>query len=106
MKKVEDSPKAVEYRLFCGPDLILIIPDTVERDGPIIMSDEEKKNLSKEQNRGRIICVGESVSYWQVGDYVSFYKGASTTIKESGIEYVTIHKNHVLVRFAEKSFEI
>lgn len=94
----------MKFKLETGPDLVLIEPDSVERkeeDSQIKMSDEEKKNREKEQNRGKIVNVGESVQFWKIDDYVSFYRNAATPIKEEGKEYLTIHKGHILVRFKE-----
>lgn len=94
----------MEFQLEAGPDLVLIEPDNVERaeeESKIIMSDQEKKNREKEQNRGKIKHLGENVSFWKVDDYVSFYRNAATPVKEGGKEYLTIHKGHILVRFKE-----
>ena len=95
---------------LAGPDLIVIKPIPTERElkvesgeSKIILSEEEKKNVNKEQNRGHIVSIGPDVHpFWKEGDFVSFYKGATTTIKESGIEYLSIHKGHVLVKFVEE----
>lgn len=94
----------MKFKLETGPDLVLIEPDDVERkpeQSVIEMSDVEKKNREKEQNRGKIVCVGDDVKFWVVGDYVSFYRNAATPIKEDGKEFLTIHKGHILVRFKE-----
>lgn len=96
----------MKFKLETGPDLVLIEPDNVERkeeDSPIAMSAEEKKNREKEQNRGKIVNIGENVQFWNIDDYVSFYRNAATPIKEDGKEYLTIHKGHILVRFKEIS---
>lgn len=94
---------------LAGPDLIVIKPIPTERqqkveagESKIIMSEEEKKNASKEQNRGHIVSIGIDVKFWQEGDFVSFYKGATTTINVDGTEYLSIHKGHVLVKFVEE----
>lgn len=93
---------ALEFALEAGPDLIIIEPDQVDRtESKIQMSDEEKKNLERQQNRGKIVNIGEDVAFWKVNDYVSFYRNAATPIKENGKDYLTIHKAHVLVRFTE-----
>ena len=91
----------MSFKLESGPNLVLIEPDNVERESPIAMSDEEKKNREKEQNRGKVICIGDNVTFWVVGDYVSFYRNAATPIKENGKQYLTIHQGHILVRFKE-----
>jgi co-chaperonin GroES (HSP10) len=94
----------MEFKLETGPDLVLIEPDDVERkseDSVIAMSDQEKKNREKEQDRGKIKHIGQNVSFWQVDDYVSFYRNAATPVKDGGKEYLTIHKGHILVRFIE-----
>jgi len=43
MKKELETPET--ETMECGPDLILIKPEEVKREGPIIMSEEEKKML-------------------------------------------------------------
>jgi co-chaperonin GroES (HSP10) len=95
---------------LAGPDLIVIKPALTEREEQvetgetkIEMSALEKENQKKEQNRGTIVSLGVDVNpFWKEGDFVSFYKGATTTIRENGIDYLTIHKGHVLVKFVEE----
>lgn len=95
----------MEFQLEAGPDLVLIAPDEIKREAEskILMSDDEKKTLERQQNRGKIINVGENVKFWKVDDYVSFYRNAATPIKEAGTEYLSIHYGHILVRFIEKT---
>jgi co-chaperonin GroES (HSP10) len=85
-----------------GSHLVLIKPAKLEREAsPIAMSEIEKENLKKEQNRGTVIQVGKLVEDWAEGDFVSFYRNAATEIKEKGESFLTIHEGHVLVAFEE-----
>lgn len=85
-------------------ELVLIIPDKVEDtikigDKELEKSDVQKENEKKAQNRGKIFAVGNKVEFWEKGDYVSFYKAASTPVVEDGVTYYSINQGNILVKF-------
>lgn len=85
-------------------DLVMIEPEEVERESIIQMSDEEKRNAVKVQNRGTVILIGSKVTWPEVGDFVSFYKNATTPIKDK-TEYLVIHYAHVLCKIVKDGKE-
>jgi co-chaperonin GroES (HSP10) len=85
-----------------GSHLVVIKPAPLEREkSQIALSEMEKENLQKEQNRGTVLMVGSKVEDWAVDDFVSFYRNAATEIKEDGERYLTINEGHILVSFVE-----
>lgn len=85
-------------------ELVLIIPEKVEDtmrlgDVDLEKSEIQKENEKKAQTRGTVFAVGEAVDFWQKGDLVSFYRAASTEIKEDGIVYLSINQANVLCKF-------
>lgn len=88
-------------QIIPNEELILILPEAIEEisGGGIILPDLVRENKSKLQNRGTITEVGDLVTFWKKGDFVSFYRNAATPIVEDGVEYLTIHKSHILVKF-------
>jgi co-chaperonin GroES (HSP10) len=85
-------------------DLVLIIPekldDTMKLGGKDLeKSDIQKENEKKAQNRGTIFAVGDKVEFWQKGDFVSFYRAASTEIKEGDAVYFSINQANILCKF-------
>ena len=82
-------------------ELVLIKPDSIQdkSEGGIFFSEDARDNLKRKQNRGTVVSVGRKVELWQPGDYVSFYRAAATSVMEDGEEFLTIHTDHILVRF-------
>lgn len=85
-------------------ELVLIIPDDVKDTMTVggkefVKSESQKDNEKKAQNRGTIFAVGDSVEFWKKGDYVSFYLNAATSIKEEGVEYMSINQQNILCKF-------
>lgn len=85
-------------------ELVLIIPEKVEDTMKLGEVDLEKSEIQKEnekkaQTRGTIFAVGDEVEFWEKGDLVSFYRAASTEIKEDGIVYLSINQANVLCKF-------
>lgn len=86
-----------------GPGLVLIIPEKLDdRSGTKIeMSEIEKDNARKLQNRGTIFAVGEKVEFWEEGDFVSFTRPQSTEIKEGDKVYFSVHQSSILCKFVD-----
>lgn len=85
-------------------ELVLIIPEKVEDTMKLGEVDLEKSEIQKEnekkaQTRGTIFAVGDEVEFWEKGDLVSFYRAASTEVKEDGIVYLSINQANVLCKF-------
>jgi hypothetical protein len=85
-------------------ELVLIIPEKLDDsikvgDSEIIKSDIQKENEKKAQNRGTIFAVGDDVKFWKKDDFVSFYRAASTEIKEDGKVYFSINQQNILCKF-------
>lgn len=85
-------------------ELVLIIPEKIEEkmkfgDKELEKSDIQKENEKKAQTRGTIFAVGGNVEFWEKGDLVSFYRAASTEIKEDGEIYLSINQANVLCKF-------
>lgn len=85
-------------------ELVIIIPEKVEDtmkvgDKELEKSEIQKENEKKVQSRGTIFAVGENVEFWQKGDLVSFYRAASTEIKEGDKVYLSINQANVLCKF-------
>jgi len=82
-------------------ELVLIIPEEEDtRKGTAMeMSEAERENAKKAQTRGTIFAIGDDVKFWKKDDFVSFYKNASTEIKEDGVEYVSINQANILCKF-------
>jgi co-chaperonin GroES (HSP10) len=85
-------------------ELVLIIPEKLEDEidlgeTKIVKSDIQKENEKKAQNRGTIFAVGDDVKFWKKGDFVSFYRAASTKIEEDGKVYFTINHQNILCKF-------
>jgi len=82
-------------------ELVLIIPEALDtrEDKKVIMSEIEKDNAKKLQNRGTIFAVGDNVEFWQKGDFVSFYRNAATEIKEGDDVYFSINQGNILCKF-------
>lgn len=87
--------------ILTNKNLVLIKPEAIKEvsEGGIILPDLVKENRAKLQNRGTIVSVGRDVDFWQAEDFVSFYRNAATPIIEDGIEYLTIHQDHILCKF-------
>lgn len=85
-------------------ELVLIIPEKIEEkmklgDKELEKSEAQKENERKAQTRGTIFAVGDKVEFWQKGDYVSFYRAASTPVPEDGVDYLSINQQNVLCKF-------
>lgn len=85
-------------------DLVVIIPEKVKdtmkvADTDLEKSEVQKENEKKKQNRGTIFAVGDEVKPWKNGDYVSFFRGAATEIKEGDEVYFVINQGNILVKF-------
>lgn len=85
-------------------ELVLIIPEKIEETmslggKELEKSEIQKENEKKAQTRGTIFAVGDNVEFWEKGDLVSFYRAASTEIKEDGIIYLSINQANVLCKF-------
>lgn len=85
-------------------ELVLIIPEKIEEkmklgDKELDKSDIQKENEKKAQTRGTIFAVGDNVEFWEKGDMVSFYRAASTEIKEDDVVYLSINQANVLCKF-------
>lgn len=85
-------------------ELVLIIPEKIEEkmkvgDVDLEKSEVQKENERKAQTRGTIFAVGDKVEFWEEGDKVSFYRAASTEIKEDGILYLSINQANILCKF-------
>lgn len=85
-------------------DLVVIIPEKVKdtmkvADTELEKSEVQKENEKKKQNRGIIFAVGDEVKPWKTGDYVSFFRGAATEIKEGDDVYFVINQGNILVKF-------
>ena len=85
-------------------ELVIIIPEKVEDTMKVggkelVKSDMQKDSERKAQNRGTVFAVGGNVAFWEKGDFVSFYLGRSTEIKEDGVTYVSVEQNAILCKF-------
>lgn len=85
-------------------ELVLIIPEKIEDTMKVAGKELEKSEMQKDnekkvQSRGTIFAVGDSVEFWQKGDLVSFYRAASTEVKEDGVVYLSINQANVLCKF-------
>lgn len=85
-------------------ELVLIIPekleDTMDLGGTKLeKSETQKENEKKAQNRGTIFAVGDDVKFWKKDDFVSFYRAASTEVKEDGKVYFSINQQNILCKF-------
>lgn len=85
-------------------ELVLIIPEEVE--GTMKMGDKElekseiqKENERKAQSRGTVFAVGEKVVFPAKGDFVSFYRAASTPVPVGDTIYLSINQGNVLCKF-------
>lgn len=84
-------------------ELVLIIPEKLDtrESSPVQMSEIEKDNARKLQNRGTIFAVGEKVEFWEEGDFVSFTRPQATEIKEGDTVYFSVHQSSILCKFVE-----
>lgn len=82
-------------------ELVLIIPESLDtrKDTAIQMSEIEKDNARKLQNRGTIFAVGDNVEFWEVGDLISFTRPQATEIKEEDQTYFSVHQSSILCKF-------
>lgn len=85
-------------------ELVIIIPEKIEEtmkmgDKDLEKSEIQKENERKAQTRGTIFAIGGKVEFWEKGDLVSFYRAASTEIKEDGTVYLSINQANVLCKF-------
>lgn len=82
-------------------ELVIVIPERLDtRDQTAIqMSEVEKDNARKLQNRGTIFAIGDNVDFWEVGDFVSFTRPQSTEIKEGDQVYLSVHQSSILCKF-------
>lgn len=80
--------------------MVLILPDAIEEktSGGILVADVAKEKLQRQQNRGTVVLVGNKCDWAKNKDYLSFYRGAGTDIKEDGIDYILIHEDHCLAK--------
>jgi co-chaperonin GroES (HSP10) len=55
----------------------------------------------KSQSRGEIVLIGKECKDWvEIGDVVSFYRNATTTVKGADDEeYLLVHEDHVLLKY-------
>lgn len=86
-----------------GPGLVLIIPEKLDtrENSKIEMSEIEKDNARKLQNRGTIFAIGDDVEFWEEDDFVSFTRPQSTEIKVGEKTYFSVHKSSILCKFEE-----
>lgn len=84
-----------------GPDLVLITPEVLDTrsDTKIQMSEIEKDNARKLQNRGTVFAKGKNVDFWEKGDFVSFTRPQATEIKEGDAVYFSVHHSSILCKF-------
>lgn len=84
-----------------GPGLVLITPEKLDdRSGSKIeMSEIEKDNARKLQNRGTVFALGRGVEFWEKGDFVSFTRPSATEIKEVDKTYFSVHQSVILCKF-------
>jgi len=87
-----------KFKLVPHPDMVILDEVKVKEvsEGGIVLSDEAKANEKRKQNRGTVIWVGTNVSWIKEGDFVSFYKNASTYLQVEDEEFVEVHEAHVL----------
>lgn len=80
--------------------MVLVLPDAIEEktESGFTKPDEVKAKEIKSQNRGIVKVVGSKCEWAKVGDYLSFYRGAGTDIKEEEVSYVLIHEEHCLAK--------
>lgn len=90
-------------KIVPNTELVLVKADEVEKqsEGGIDIPEVAQQNLRKLQNRGKVVAIGMKVEYWQVGDYVSFYRNGAVPILEEGDEFLSMHQGHILCKFVE-----
>jgi len=91
-------------------ELVFIIPEEVEDtmklgDKDFEKSEIQKENERKAQTRGTVFAIGNKVEFWEKDDLVSFYRAASTEIKEDGVVYLSINQANVLCKFVANAQE-
>lgn len=86
------------FQLEPNPDFVAIELEVVadKTEGGIIIGEVAKDNIKKLQNRGTVKWAGKNCSWLKAGDFVSFYRGASTPITEGGNEYQMVAEDNVL----------
>jgi co-chaperonin GroES (HSP10) len=63
-------------------------------------SEQSMEAKMKKQNRGTVLFIGKDCNPWiQVGDVVSFYRAAATTIKVDGKDVEIVSEDHILAKF-------
>ena len=87
-----------KFKLVPHPDMVILeeVKVKTKTDGGIVLSEEAMANEKRKQNRGTVIWVGNKVDWIKEGDFISFYKGASTYLEVEGEEFVEVHEAHVL----------
>ena len=80
---------------------VLIESYPVDNESSVLQSETSMEQEMKKQNRGKVIMVGEDVSWPLVGMDVKYLRNAATNIKddEDGKEYQVVNKAHVLAEF-------
>lgn len=85
--------------LDMNPEFVAIeleaLSEVIE-DTKFVKSEQQKQNEKKLLNRGTVKFVGKKCDWLKPEDFVSFYKGASTTLTENGNEYHVIAESNVL----------
>jgi co-chaperonin GroES (HSP10) len=90
-----------------GPGLVLIVPEKLDdrSTSAIAMSEIEKDNARKLQNRGTIFAIGDKVEFWEEDDFVSFTRPQATEIKVENKVYFSVHQSSILCKFEEDGKE-
>lgn len=84
-----------------SPHMVAIKPFLMPEEGTLLKSEKTKEVEMKKQNRGEVVRMGAKCDQWiQEGDTVSFYRNASTPVKDDeGTEYELVNEAHILAKF-------
>lgn len=71
-----------------------------QAESPLKKSEQTQDQIARKQNIGVIQMMGNKCDPWiTVGDTVSFYRNAATTVPWGGEEFLLVHEDHILVSF-------
>lgn len=91
----------IDFMTGISPNRIAIKTFPLEEEGLLKKTEKTREAELKKQNRGTIFKMGSKCDPWiKEGDTVSFYRNASTPVKDDdGEEYEIVDEQHILVSF-------